>query len=234
MEENWVIGIGNRIRYLRGGESLPSFAKKLGIHKNTLVRYEKEESLPDVGFVLKLCKIIDNEAITPSWLIEGEGPMPSPGYFKAHEELRGRLSNLSNIEKAQEVIETAGLSITPERLVGYIVGNDMLSDLELYELCTKIAYYDFEAVKRSSMPIEQESSRCNESVVIASPVCVLKSTLLREIIELIEGLSKEYQKELSPEKKAEIIAILYEEFVGDQSKIDLLQTKSKRLFNLSI
>ncbi len=62
---------GERIRLVRGGKSLTEFAAGFGIHKNTLARYEKGESLPDAGFLAKLCDIY---RVNPSWILTGEGP----------------------------------------------------------------------------------------------------------------------------------------------------------------
>lgn len=64
-------GFGERIRRVRGSVPMPEFAQVFGIHKNTLARYEKGESLPDAGFLAQLCKAYD---ISPSWILLGKGP----------------------------------------------------------------------------------------------------------------------------------------------------------------
>lgn len=68
-------GFGERIRKVRGGKSLTEFAAGFGIHKNTLARYEKGESLPDGGFLAKLCEVY---RVNPSWILTGQGPLHLP------------------------------------------------------------------------------------------------------------------------------------------------------------
>lgn len=63
---------GERIKKVRGGQSLTEFATGFGIHKNTLARYEKGEGLPDAAFLAKLCEIY---RINPSWMLTGKGPV---------------------------------------------------------------------------------------------------------------------------------------------------------------
>lgn len=153
------IGIGNRIKYLRGDESLPSFAKKLGIHKNTLARYEKEENLPDVGFLLDLCEVVGDEDVTPDWLINGEGPSPMPPYSEAHEEHRERIRPL--ITKLKDVVKNGRLSISWYDLRDYINGQYLPSDSELEEICDNISFYPFDAISSQRAPkeIKEENNK---------------------------------------------------------------------------
>ena len=63
-------GIGQRIRIVRGEKSQFVFAEELGIHRNTLIRYEDELSHPDSDIISKICKTYD---INSSWLLFGSG-----------------------------------------------------------------------------------------------------------------------------------------------------------------
>ena len=63
-------GIGHRIRIVRGEKSQFVFAEELGIHRNTLIRYEDELSHPDSDIISKICKTYD---INSSWLLFGSG-----------------------------------------------------------------------------------------------------------------------------------------------------------------
>ena len=63
-------GIGQRIRIVRGDKSQFIFAAELGIHRNTLLRYEDELSHPDSDIISKICKTYD---INSSWLLFGTG-----------------------------------------------------------------------------------------------------------------------------------------------------------------
>jgi phage repressor protein C with HTH and peptisase S24 domain len=67
-----VQGIGDRLRQIRGKESVLSFSKKLGIHRNTLPKYESGERTPDSDLLSFVCKMFN---INPSWLLLGEGEM---------------------------------------------------------------------------------------------------------------------------------------------------------------
>jgi len=63
--------IGGRMAYVRGDVSQAQFAKRLGIHKNSLGNYERGERLPDAGV---LCKLID-AGYNANWIISGHGPV---------------------------------------------------------------------------------------------------------------------------------------------------------------
>ncbi len=62
--------IGRRIATIRGDISQTDFSKSLGIHKSSLIRYEKGERLPDAEFVLKMHLVYH---VSPLWLLTGEG-----------------------------------------------------------------------------------------------------------------------------------------------------------------
>jgi phage repressor protein C with HTH and peptisase S24 domain len=64
--------ISERIKILRGKEAIATFAKAMGIHRNTLPRYESGERTPDGDFLARLCS---RSGVEPAWLLLGEGPM---------------------------------------------------------------------------------------------------------------------------------------------------------------
>ena len=64
--------IVERLKTIRGTMTQAEFANQLGIHKNTLGRYERGESNPDIVFCAKVCSIF---GISPRWLIMGIGDM---------------------------------------------------------------------------------------------------------------------------------------------------------------
>ena len=68
--DSFVAGIGQRLRELRGHMSQPRFAQQLDIHKNTVYRYEKEESFPDAECIGRICSQFD---VSADWLLFGEG-----------------------------------------------------------------------------------------------------------------------------------------------------------------
>lgn len=55
--------------YIRGSTSQSAFAKRLGIHKNSLGNYERDERTPDAGV---LSKLID-AGYNANWVITGHG-----------------------------------------------------------------------------------------------------------------------------------------------------------------
>lgn len=68
-EEDKIEGIGSRLTLIRGSMSQAAFAEKLGVHKNSLGNYERENRTPDAGF---LAKLIAN-GYDCNWLLTGVG-----------------------------------------------------------------------------------------------------------------------------------------------------------------
>lgn len=67
-----MAGLGERIREVRAERQLIDFARDLGIHKNTLLNYEKgDRRSPDADLLLKVLELRPN--INPAWLLTGEG-----------------------------------------------------------------------------------------------------------------------------------------------------------------
>ncbi|WP_051284546.1 XRE family transcriptional regulator [Desulforegula conservatrix] len=62
--------IGDRIRHIRGDTSQATLAKILGIHVNTLSRYEGNTVSPDAKIIAAMCTEFD---INPEWLLLGTG-----------------------------------------------------------------------------------------------------------------------------------------------------------------
>lgn len=62
--------IGERLRMIRGGLSKDEFSKLLGVHKQTILRYENNERTPDASFLLAIHKIMRNADI--GWIVTGE------------------------------------------------------------------------------------------------------------------------------------------------------------------
>jgi len=66
------LNTAERLRIIRGELKQIDFAAALGIHKNTLGRYERGETEPDSGVCAKICTIF---GISPAWLLLGVEPM---------------------------------------------------------------------------------------------------------------------------------------------------------------
>jgi phage repressor protein C with HTH and peptisase S24 domain len=64
---------GKRLKLIRGDQPQKEFAKQLGVHPNTIGRWERDEQSPDQR---DLCNILLKfQGINPEWLLTGEGPM---------------------------------------------------------------------------------------------------------------------------------------------------------------
>lgn len=64
--------VGDRLKCIRGTTSQNAFAAQFGIHRNTLVRWESGERLPDFDFLVSL---VNNFGIAPEWMLTGKGDM---------------------------------------------------------------------------------------------------------------------------------------------------------------
>ena len=64
--------LGERIKLARGGISQEAFARILSISKGSLGFYERNENLPNVEVILKICS---KTGVGLEWLLMGRGPM---------------------------------------------------------------------------------------------------------------------------------------------------------------
>ena len=64
--------LGERIKLARGSASQDTFAKAIQISKGSLGFYERNENLPNVDVVTKICS---TTGVSIEWLITGQGPM---------------------------------------------------------------------------------------------------------------------------------------------------------------
>lgn len=66
-------GFGERLKLVRGDVAREAFARSIGVHSNTIGRWEREEQYPDVDDLNYIFSIYPD--INPAWLILGEGEM---------------------------------------------------------------------------------------------------------------------------------------------------------------
>lgn len=71
-------GIGARISQVRHHLTQTKFAASLGIHKNTLIRYEKAKRLPDSDLLMRICA---QYGVDPTWLLTGQSER-TPGFIE--------------------------------------------------------------------------------------------------------------------------------------------------------
>ncbi|MBI5058939.1 helix-turn-helix transcriptional regulator [candidate division KSB1 bacterium] len=84
-------GVGSRIQELREEKRLSQgdFAKVLGVHRNTIAKWESGKPSPDCDSILKICELYE---VSPAWLLTGEGTANSQ-----EQEKRVNENLLSNI-----------------------------------------------------------------------------------------------------------------------------------------
>lgn len=63
--------LGERLKFLRGGESQTSFGKKIGVSQSSLSTYELDSRAPDATTLQVICKLYK---VSPEWLLFGTGP----------------------------------------------------------------------------------------------------------------------------------------------------------------
>lgn len=63
-----VVGIGRRIREVRGALNQDDFSRLIGLQKRTLVRYESEKTFPTADTLVMIC---DEFNVDPIWLLTG-------------------------------------------------------------------------------------------------------------------------------------------------------------------
>lgn len=68
--------IGRRLRLVRGKEPQKAYANRLGVHSNTVGRYERGEHRIDQEY---LRRVADDGDVRLDWLISGEEPMKRGG-----------------------------------------------------------------------------------------------------------------------------------------------------------
>lgn len=108
--------IGHRIEAIRGKASREIFAAELGVHPQTLARYEKGERLPDSAFLENVAK---RSGVSAGWLLTGEGAMfdnariastPEPAVLGDRRE-QAAATLLRPVAPASNVIECADCQI---------------------------------------------------------------------------------------------------------------------------
>lgn len=66
----FAVELGKRLVSIRGQMTQKEFARSLDIHKNSLIRYERGERLPDAWFLMQLREIY---GVSPLWFLSGFG-----------------------------------------------------------------------------------------------------------------------------------------------------------------
>lgn len=82
--------LGDRLFEVRGRRSRKVFAQLYGIHEQTLIRYEKNQRMPDNNFIQR---VRAGEGISRDWLVYGKGEK----YFS---DSTGKCPTVGHLEEA--------------------------------------------------------------------------------------------------------------------------------------
>lgn len=130
MEKGKISSLGQRLIRIRGKDNAAVFAEKVGVHKNTLGRYESGERFPDAKFLEAIARL----GINIHWLVTGVGPeRQSAADINAHWIKDQRALNssepivdqiylrISEVKQEKEPVEQdAGLAFTHDFLVNQL------------------------------------------------------------------------------------------------------------------
>lgn len=99
--------IGERIKAIRGDIPQDEFAKKYGLNRNTLGRYEKGTNDPSASFLRSLIKDFGVDA---NWLLLGTDGPAAPQLTSRETTLLANYRKCS--EDAQQILETTSALLT--------------------------------------------------------------------------------------------------------------------------
>lgn len=172
------MNIGNRIRELRGKVSRKVFSGYFGISEMTLVRYEKNERVPDASFIALICQKYN---ITSDWLIFGNrtgqtragerlGPeqdaLSPSANMPIYVELKQRLDRLLTVTKSRNVKDLSiALNIPYEEIARELKHNNV--PIAWCEIASEKLNISFEWIAVGTVPKRQEEAdpaNSNESL----------------------------------------------------------------------
>ena len=119
-----VHSIADRLRQARSRTTQSEAAKRLGIHLNTVGKYERGERSPDANYLIAFCLEFK---INPNWLLLGIGPMHT-------NEVESKQFFLENqIDAAEQLVldlmESEGIQLEKEQVsaVTSVLRTDILT-----------------------------------------------------------------------------------------------------------
>jgi len=120
------LGIGERIKKIRGSLTQDDFAARLGVKQNTVSTWEKRGTMPNEEMIKKLA---DFGGVTVEWLLRGEPPPAPPRGLQefAPEDYVVALNPLeialltAVVTKVEEVLAARRLKFGPDKKARLIV-----------------------------------------------------------------------------------------------------------------
>lgn len=167
------MSIGNRIRELRGKDSRKVFSAYFGISEMTLVRYEKNERVPDASLIALICQKYN---ITSDWLIFGNKPRPTrpvewlgpeqnvlnpSANMPIYVELKQRLDRLLTVTKSRNIKDLSiVLNIPYEEIARELKHNNV--PIAWCEIASEKLNISFEWIAVGTVPKRQDDNNRSE------------------------------------------------------------------------
>lgn len=211
-EHDQLDTVGKRIKHIRGRITQDEFAEKVGVHRSSIARYEKGLGKPNTDF---LDALYNHYNINPLWLVSGKGPISEPVPDK--EVCKGIAERLKIIIGGQDSMKFAtDHGIDPFAMVGFLKGwispnaENILrigkaSGVDIYWLLTGIK--------------PQRASQVD-------------SARIEDIYISLENTLNRLNRKLSPGKKAQIFATLFEIYADNDKEIGI--STIERILSLAI
>lgn len=163
--------IANRLKFVRGSLSREEFSEIIGIHKNTVGRYERGESEPDLTIASKICSEFD---IDPRWLMLGEGPQPVISSFRHKTEFdmdKKKTRFVSTVRNGKDIATNENVELLAEIVLNMIkekeiplVENSALAVAYFFypEMKLRIQHFAREFNKLSELKINDSNSSASQ------------------------------------------------------------------------
>jgi transcriptional regulator with XRE-family HTH domain len=206
--------LGERIKNLREGMGLSQsdFANKINIKSAAVLsRYESNQRQPDIE---TLAAIVKTTNCDYAWLLTGETRGPD-----RMKEVGARIKNLRDTMNLSQEAFAEKLSIPTRTYIRYEDGDFIIPA----DVLTRIADVTGHTVDRLVGSAEAAGQKN----------VFLNLELMTEIIETVEEIFLEEELYLSPRKKAELIILLYEDLLEDESKRENLGDRVIKLVKLA-
>ncbi len=180
---------------IRLGLSQTSFAKRCGLHRNTLIKYESGERSPDFGFLSSI----------------GDVGIDIPYLYSGIRSADKQMFEIAEIELSKGFYRAFGYSHEDEIAIKY----RMMEVLDDEYKNGSGAWDTDDWYKRRSEFVTAVLSESKSSLLSNS----IDAKLLSDILTKLENLLINSNVILSPDKKSRVVAMLYRSF-APSGKVD--------------
>ncbi|MDH5637085.1 MAG: hypothetical protein OEZ04_01170 [Nitrospinota bacterium] len=196
---------------MRRQKSVNDFSKKCGISTSLMLAYLGGKSLPGLENLIKLAAAAD---VSVQWLASGMGPTRADAQM--YETERRREEAMDKMDRVEAGVEKARL------LAGRKIAPGALPDIHAYAFLNNLGEKQIIDLVRKWGSRYMEERRVDYE-------------LLRNAVLAVEELMEKGKVTLSLEKKADIIALVYENSLeADGEKVKLIDKGlASRLINLA-